>query len=75
MYEITEALSCNNYYSGKAISITYSECVFVALDIQYVMRMGHIAIYGPSRSTILLPHYLTNGTIFEKKLLNTFCVF
>jgi len=26
----TEARSCNHCYCGKAVSITYSECVFVA---------------------------------------------
>jgi hypothetical protein len=32
----------------KTISITYSECVFVALDIQYAMRMDRIAFFGLS---------------------------
>ena len=63
----------NYRYSGKAISITYCECVFVALGIQYAMR--HIAISAPPRSTIFSPHYLTKGTILEKKSLNTKCVF
>jgi len=40
------------------------------------MRMRHIAIRGLSDSTIFFPHYLINGTIFEKKkLLNTKHVF
>jgi hypothetical protein len=38
--------SCNHCCSGKAMGITYSECVFVALGIQNSMCMRHIAIYG-----------------------------
>ena len=40
------------------MSITYSECMFVALVTQYVMRKR------------LMPHFPTlciNGTIFEKR--------
>jgi len=39
-----EARTCNHCCSEKSISITYSECVFVALDIQLVMRMRHIVL-------------------------------
>ena len=56
--------------------ITYSECVSVALVIRYAKLMRHIVIYGLSDSTIFFPHYLINGTIFEKKKkLNRKCVF
>jgi len=57
--------------SLKAKSITHSECVFVALGIRHAMRMRHIFIYGLTSCKIFFPHYLINGKIFEKKLLNT----
>jgi hypothetical protein len=71
-----EALSRNNFCRGKTISITNSECVFLALVIHHAMRM---------RCTILSPvvcvavpyfyNYLINGTIFTKELLSIKCVF
>ena len=38
--------------SGKAVSITYSERVFVASGIQYAIRMRCILICGLSDCTI-----------------------
>ena len=53
MYRSIEARPCNHSYSGKAIGITYSGCVFVALVIRYVMRMRHINMGGLSSCTNL----------------------
>jgi len=39
-----EACSCNYCYRGTAISITYSECVSVALVIQLAKRMHRIIL-------------------------------
>ena len=36
------ARSRNHFYGVKAMSITYSECVSVALVIQHAQRMRHI---------------------------------
>jgi len=60
-----EVGTCNHCCSGKAKTVTYSDCVFTVLGIQHAMCMRHIFICGLPRSTIIFPHFLTNGTVFE----------
>ena len=48
----TEAPSYYHWCSGKSISITYYECVFVVLVFQHAMRMRLITFCGLPRSTI-----------------------
>ena len=47
-----EAGSCNHCYSGKAICVTYSDYLFVALDIRHAVRMRHIVICGLSGTSV-----------------------
>jgi hypothetical protein len=58
-----EARSCNHCWSGKVISIRYSECVFVALVAQHEMRLRHIVNCGLPSSAVFFLHYLNNGAI------------
>jgi len=44
--------SCNHCCSRKAINITYSECVFVALVIRHAKCMRRVVINGLSSSSI-----------------------
>ena len=59
----TEALSCNHGYGGKAISITYAECVLVVLGIEHAIRMRNIVICGLSGSSMFF-HIISS---FSKK--------
>jgi hypothetical protein len=59
-------------FCGKAINITYSECVFVALGIQHAMGMHHTLICGLPGSTYFPTlchkrHGLKN-TVIERKM-------
>jgi len=59
----TEECSCNHCSSGKLISITYSVCVTVALDIQNAKHMHDIVTCDLPHYNIF-PHCLINGKIF-----------
>jgi len=68
-----EARPCNHSCSGKAISITHSECVFVALSIQRACAILS-SVACPAHN--IFSHYLINCTICENKILfNIKCVF
>ena len=47
-----QARWCNRCCSGKAIIITYTECVSVALGIRHAIRMRAIVICGMYRCTV-----------------------
>jgi len=49
-----EARSHNHFCHGKAISITYSECVSVAFVVQHAKRVRHIVICGLSGAIIFV---------------------
>jgi len=60
---------CDHCSRGKAISITYSECVFVALTSQHARRMRHTILSSVACLALhhIFPHYLINGHHFRFK--------
>ena len=56
----TEEFSRNHPCRGKGISITYSECVFVALGIQHAERMSRILLLFVA--CLALPYFSTYQT-------------
>ena len=71
-----EMRSFKHSCSGKAISITHADCMFVALGIHNAMRMSHTVICGLSRSKIFFliisqRHDFLGG----KKCLTIKCMF
>ena len=57
-----ETRSCSRYFSGKAISSTYSECVSAALGIRHVMRKRRIIL-----SSVACPRLRYFSTLYHKR--------
>jgi len=69
-----ETRSGNHICSGKAMSITQSECVSAALGIQHAMRMRQIAICGLPPSTKFF-HIISQRHDLKIRWLTIKCVF
>jgi hypothetical protein len=65
----TEERVCNHCCSGKARSITYSECVFVVLGIQQECPCAMC----PARLYNIFPNFLINARF--KQIIQQKCVF
>ena len=65
---------CDNCCSGKVTSITYSECVFIALGLACNVAAPLCRLW-PVRLHVVFPYYLIIGTIFEKQVIeHNMCV-
>jgi hypothetical protein len=65
-YSVTQARLCNCCYIRKVVSITYGECVFVALGTLREMWMHHTVISVLSGSTVFF-HIISQTALFSKK--------
>jgi len=66
----------NNCYHKKVLIITYSEIIFVALDLQHTKNMRCNLLSSVAyRVYTIYPRYLMKDTIFGKELFNIKYVF
>jgi len=47
--------------------MTYSEIVFVALDVKHAVRMRHIVVCGPSGATLFFHIISKEAKFFQKR--------
>ena len=66
---------CNHCCSGKAIIITCSECLILALVIHHAMSMRHIVIWDLPRSAVFFYIISQTAGFSRKNLLSTQYVF
>jgi hypothetical protein len=65
---------CNYCCSRKAISVRYSECVFVTLSIKYVVHMHHIVTCGRPGCTIFFHVTTLMARLSKKVTVHKMCV-
>ena len=76
-----EARSPNRFCRGKAIRISYYECMYVDLITQHATRMRHITLLSVACPLYnIFPHYLIKTRFSKekkrkKKLLDVKCFF
>jgi hypothetical protein len=78
VYRNTEARLCGHCCRAKAVSIAYSECVFLAFRCPTCNAHAPYCHLWPARLYNTFPRYLINGTIpptAQKTLVNTKYVF
>ena len=64
----TEVHLCIHCYHGRAISISYSQCVFLALVILHAKCISHIILSSMAWLAVpFVTNHLTNETIFREK--------
>jgi len=77
IYDLSGSTTFFHCCRGKVISITYSECVFVALVTQHAKRTRRIILYLGLFDSTIFAYIISKCTIFatKKKLLNLKCGF
>jgi len=68
-----EAHSLTHCCRRKAISITYSECMFVALSIEHALCVRHIVICGLSSCAVYF-HIISSTAFFFKVIEHNVCL-